>query len=414
MKRKQWYPWVRIPQDFSRFERVINMAENNGPSWIEDYADGVDETQIEEYDITAAPNDFNVLTIFSFLESGAVRIPGFQRNYVWDLGRASKLIESLILGLPVPQVFLYEVDRNKFLVIDGQQRLMSIYYFIKQRFPKKNKRVELRTIFDEHGRISDEIVHDDVYFENFRLKLAEALPDHPNRFKGLSYATLATYKTQFDLRTIRNVIIKQNSPQGDDSSMYEVFNRLNTGGVNLKPQEIRTSMYHSEFYETLYRANTLKTWRRILANEEPDLHMKDVEVLLRGFAMLVDGEKYAPSMVKFLNQFSRKCRSHTGQYNEYLSNLLSSFLESCASLPENAFLNKKNGRFNVALYEATFAAVCRSAFSERRLLRGIVSTEQLAQLESDPEFQQALIEGTTQTRNVTTRLNRAKSMLDAL
>jgi uncharacterized protein with ParB-like and HNH nuclease domain len=103
-------------------------TENNDP-WFEDYADSADE-QIIEYDISAAPNDFNILTIYSFLESGAVRIPGFQRNFVWDIGRSSKLIESLILGLPVPQVFLYEVERNKFLVIDGQQRLMSIYYFI--------------------------------------------------------------------------------------------------------------------------------------------------------------------------------------------------------------------------------------------------------------------------------------------
>ncbi len=95
------------------------MAENDNSNWFDDYAEDVDDIQIEEYDITAAPNDFNILTIFNFLESGAVRIPGFQRNYVWDLGRASKLIESLILGLPVPQVFLYEVERNSFLVIDG-------------------------------------------------------------------------------------------------------------------------------------------------------------------------------------------------------------------------------------------------------------------------------------------------------
>ncbi len=255
------------------------MAQNRDGSWFEDYAEDVDEIQVDEYDITAAPNDFNVLTIYNFLESGAVRIPGFQRNYVWDLGRASKLIESLILGLPVPQVFLYEVERNKFLVIDGQQRLMSIYYFIKQRFPRKDKRAELRTIFDEHGKIPENIIHDDVYFENFRLKLSETLPDHPNRFKNLSYATLSSYKTQFELRTIRNVIIKQNAPQGDDSSMYEVFNRLNTGGINLKPQEIRTSMYHSDFYEMLYHANSLAAWRRLLAEQDPDLHMKDVEIL---------------------------------------------------------------------------------------------------------------------------------------
>src|ERR1700730_2805766 len=101
------------------------MPDANGLEWFDDYVDDSDDSQIDEYDITAAPNDFNVLTIFSFLESGSVRIPGFQRNYVWDLGRASKLIESLILGLPVPQVFLYEVERNRFLVIDGQQRLMS-------------------------------------------------------------------------------------------------------------------------------------------------------------------------------------------------------------------------------------------------------------------------------------------------
>ena len=202
------------------------MADDDKDSWFDDYAEDGDEIQIEEYDITAAPNDFNISTIYSFLESGFVRIPGFQRNFVWDIGRSSKLIESLILGLPVPQVFLYEVGRNEFLVIDGQQRLMSIYYFIKQRFPKKEKRAELRVIFDENGKIPDETIHDDNYFENFRLKLAESLPAHPNKFKGLAYATLGNYKTQFDLRTIRNIIIKQNSPKDDDTSMYEIFNRL--------------------------------------------------------------------------------------------------------------------------------------------------------------------------------------------
>lgn len=379
--------------------------------WFEDYADDVDDLQVEEYDITAAPNDFNVLTIHSFLESGAVRIPGFQRNYVWDLSRASKLIESLILGLPVPQVFLYEVERNKFLVIDGQQRLMSIYYFIKQRFPRKDRRSELRIIFDENGKIPDGVIHDDNYFENFRLKLGESLPNHPNRFKGLSYQTLEGYKTQFELRTIRNVIIKQNSPQGDDSSMYEVFNRLNTGGVNLKPQEIRTSMYHSDFYEMLYHSNSASAWRKLLGNQDPDLHMKDVEVLLRGFALLIDGENYAPSMVKFLNQFSRKARGHNEEKNSYLASLLNSFLDACADLPVNAFLNKKSGRFNVALFEAAFVAACRMPFSEKRLLAAKISSEKLLQLENDQDFLKAMFEGTTQTKNVKTRSARASLIL---
>lgn len=110
------------------------MNEDGQSDWFEDYAESAEEPQVEEYDVTVTPNDFNVMSLYSFMESGAIRIPGFQRNFVWDLGRASKLIESLLLGLPVPQLFLYEEARNKFLVIDGQQRLMSIYYFIRQRF----------------------------------------------------------------------------------------------------------------------------------------------------------------------------------------------------------------------------------------------------------------------------------------
>jgi hypothetical protein len=186
------------------------MADED--DWFEDYADGDDEAQVDEYDITASPNDFNVLTLYSFIESGAVKIPGFQRNFVWDRIRASKLIESLIIGIPVPQLFLYEQARNKFLVIDGQQRLMTVYYFIKRRFPLREKRVELRTIFDKNGSIPESILADDEYFENFKLQLSSNLPNSKNRFNGLNYATLGDYKTQLDLRPIRNIVVKGNYP----------------------------------------------------------------------------------------------------------------------------------------------------------------------------------------------------------
>ena len=388
------------------------MALDEHVAWFDDYSTEDSGFQVEEYDITAAPNDFNILTIFNFLESGAVRIHGFQRNYVWDRGRASKLIELLILGLSVPQVFLYEVDRNSFVVIDGQQRLLSIYYFVKQRFPLKEKRSELRTIFDQNGRIPDEVIHDDRYFENFRLKLSDANPSRRNKFRELSYATLSFHKTPFELRAIRNVIIKQNAPQDDDSSMYEVFNCLNTGGINLKPQEIRGSMYHSEFYDMLYRANSRPEWRHILNNQEPDLHMKDVEIILRGFALLMDGQTYSPSMVRFLNEFSRKCRKLNKEQIKYLFDLHAAFARNCAELPSVAFLNKRSGRFNVALYEATFAAVCERALEGSDLgVLPVISNDALNALDADVEFQGALLEGTTQTKNVKLRIHRAKAIL---
>jgi uncharacterized protein with ParB-like and HNH nuclease domain len=387
---------------------------NNQNDWFDDYCDGEEELQIDEYDITSTPNDFNVITLFSFVESGAVRIPGFQRNYVWDRARASKLIESLILGLPVPQLFLYEKSRNLFLVIDGQQRLMSVYYFIKKRFPKREKRVELRMIFDREGKIPESILYDDDYFDDFKLKLPEKLPDNKNKFNGLNYATLGDHQRQLDLRPIRNIIVRQNSPTDDDTSIYEVFNRLNTGGINLRPQEIRTSMYHSKFYDMLYKINQDKRWRCFLPTSEPDIHMKDIEILLRGFAMLIESDKYAPSMVRFLNRFSRRCESQTDEQHTYLENLFSSFLDASQSLDSNTFINKKNNRFNLALYEAVFTATCKEALRERRLLKGKIDQSEVTALAGDNEFIGAALQGTTRTSNVEKRLSRARDLLASL
>lgn len=391
------------------------MDDSDQPTsrtWFDDYAaDEQSDFQIDEYDITATPNDFNVLTIQSFVESGAVKVPGFQRNYVWDIKRASKLIESLILGLPVPQIFLYEEGRNKFLVIDGQQRLMTIYYFIKKRFPRKDKRSELRRIFDEHGTIPEEYLGNDQYFTTFNLSLAEKLPNKPSKFKGLNYATLGDYKSQFDLRPIRNIVVKQNAPKGDDSSIYEIFNRLNTGGMNLRPQEIRASLYHSEFYNALYRMNAREKWRGILQEPEPDLHMKDIEILLRGFAMLVDGKNYAPPMAKFLNQFSLKCKQHGCIQNGHLVELFTAFLDATSELPHDAFISRTTSRFNMALFEAVFTAVCESGFGSNPVSIPAIKVEKFRALEKDPAFVAASKEGTTTTQNVTERLNRARILL---
>jgi uncharacterized protein with ParB-like and HNH nuclease domain len=142
------------------------MAED----WLEEASQVPEDLEIDEYDLVAAPNDWNTRTICDFIDSGAVQIPGFQRNYVWDIKRASKLIESLILGLPVPQVFLYEESRNRFLVIDGQQRLLTLFFFSKGRFPKKHYRADLRHLLNE-GDIDDGVLFDDANFEPFRLSL---------------------------------------------------------------------------------------------------------------------------------------------------------------------------------------------------------------------------------------------------
>jgi hypothetical protein len=381
--------------------------------WWEDYIeDEDDDLQIDEYDLTATPNDFNVLTIQSFIESGAVKIPAFQRNYVWDVKRASKLIESLILGLPVPQIFLYEEKRNSFLVIDGQQRLMSIYYFIKQRFPRTDKRVALRRVFDEKGEIPAEVLHDDSYFTDFRLTFP-AVFERKSRFAGLKHETLGEHRQQFDLRPVRNVIVKQTRPPEDDSSVFEIFNRLNTGGINLRPQEIRSSLYRSPFYDMLGHINLLPGWRALLREPEADVHMKDLEILLRGFAVLQEFDTYTSSMTRFLNRFSRKAERYSGELTAFLQALFCSFLESCAGLDADAFISLRSGRFSLALYEAVFTVLCEGPLQRREIVGERLDPERLRQLKSDPSFVAASEKSSASRQQIEKRRERARTILRA-
>jgi len=262
----------------------------NGYSDMEaDFEDKSDEgdSLIKPYEVDCLPNDYNVTTLISFIERGYMKIPSFQRNYVWKRDMASKFIESIIIGLPIPQLFLFERERNNFLVIDGQQRLVTIYLFKKGRFPKND---EARAIIRQYLSQGKEIPTDKLAgdnFEDFKLKLP-GLDDEKNPLDQLQYDTLSTLKEfdfqgEFDFnRTIRTITIKQVSPSDSSNSMFEIFSRLNSGGVMLKPQEIRMSIYYSPFYEKLLSEfNMNADWRRFLGKKNPDLHMYDMEVLVR-------------------------------------------------------------------------------------------------------------------------------------
>lgn len=370
------------------------------------------DIQINEYDLTSTPNDFNILTINSFLDSGAIIIPGFQRNYVWDIKRASKLIESIILGLPVPQIFLYEESRNRFLVIDGQQRLMTIYYFIKQRFPKKEKRTELRKIYIENDGIPDEILYNDEFFSNFRLSLAKKSNGEENIFSKLSYKSLGEYKTQFELRPLRNIIVRQNYPTDDSSSVYEIFNRLNSGGMNLRPQEIRGSLYHSEYMTFVNNSNLNKNWRTVIKSRNPDLHMKDVELLFRCLSFMVNGDKYTPSLAKFLNNCANEAKSYDTLKVDNIKLTFNSLINKLSEYNSDVYFNDKTGRINTLLLESIFYFVGRKYFDKSIFEDFTINFEDIQALKSDSEFIESISEGTTNSDKVKNRFKRSIELLD--
>ncbi len=344
------------------------------------------------------------------LIAGFLEYPFFKEIYVWDHSRASKLIESIILGLPIPQIFLYEQARNRYLVIDGQQRLMSLYYFLKMRFPLSDKRNDLRVIFDREGSIPPDVFSDHGYFSKFNLKLPSKLPQEKNKLHGLNYDTLGDLQTTLDLRTIRCVFVKQNFPRDGDSSIFEIFNRLNTGGMNLTAQEIRISLYDSEFMKMVARSNTDERWRKLIGQQEPDLRRRDVEILLRGFAMLTRGAAYAPSMTRFLNQFAKDMQDESKEEVALLEKTLFSFLDLCAGFPAGIF-GTATRKLNISVFESVFSAACKSGYEDKTGCVHSICSDKIEDLKKDSAFLDAVSTKSTNTDKVQTRLRRAKVLL---
>jgi len=368
-----------------------------------------EETSIISYDISVIPNDFNVMTINSLIESGVISMPAFQRNYVWDRKRASRFIESLMLGLPVPQIFLYQMERNKYSVIDGQQRLLTIYFFVKQRFPRSGKRTFLRKVFDENGNIPDNILSNNEYFQDFKLQFAKQENGAPHPLNNKKYHMLdVSQRSSFDLMPIRCMSIRQNKPE-DTGSIYEIFSRLNTGGLNLSPQEIRGCLYTSPFYDMLYSLNSNEKWRELVGKKEEDDKFRDVEVLLRSFALFYGEKSYTGSMVQFLNRFSKDAQKFDEDEVEKCKQVFENFLTVCETINPKEFLTK-TGSFNVSLFDSVFVVIAKKIISSG-VDAAKISSEAFDALKNDTSFKTAITHSTSHVDSVKSRLSLARKYL---
>lgn len=230
------------------------------------------------FDIASYPSDLPLQVVVQMFISGELVIPDYQRNFVWSIKQASLLIESFLLGLPVPQIFLYVDQDNRFEVIDGQQRVTSITYFINGFFGEESL----------HGKK-----------QVFRLKGLDDRSPYANKsFEELDTSAQRKLKSA----VLRAINIKQLSPKGGNTSVYHIFERLNTGGTPLKPQEIRNCVFRGPVVQSLQRLNAYPSWRQIIGKETIDIHQKDVELILRIFSLSHNISAYEKPMKEFLNQ----------------------------------------------------------------------------------------------------------------
>lgn len=235
--------------------------------------------------------------------------PFYQRRPRWDPAKQSLLIESFIMNIPVPPVFLYEKDYNSYEVMDGQQRITALL---------------------------------DFYAGKFELTNLKQWPE----LNGRTYQTLPDkLQAGLDRRSITSIVLLKESTSDEDeaSSLREtVFERLNTGGVELTRQEIRNALYRGRMSNLMDRLSRLPAFRRAwgiplyIENEielTPRLlentmfaKMEDVEMVLRFFA-LRHAANYRHGMQGFLDIYMRRSLEFTDADIKVLEKLFRDTLE---------------------------------------------------------------------------------------
>ena len=231
------------------------------------------------YNISSWGADLSFRELIAQYEEGDLLKPEMQRNYVWDKTEASRFVDSILLGLPVPSIFLAKTHDERMLIVDGYQRIMTIYDYV-------------RGIFSRDDRV-------------FRLTRSEKINA---QWRGRAFAELSeTEQRKIRNTTIHCIIFVQLKPEDDDTSMYQVFERINTSGRTLLPQEIRNCVYQGPFNDLLIEINKQRMWRELYGLEKPDTRMRDMEFILRFLAL--SSEKFRKlergriSLKKFLNEF---------------------------------------------------------------------------------------------------------------
>lgn len=309
---------------------------------------------------------------FSWNAPEITDIVGFQRQYVWPRSKADRFIESLLLGLPVPGIFLVKEPTGILLVLDGHQRLFTLNAFYQGIL---------------NGR-------------EYRLSNVQ------DRFIGKSYKTLDTEdRRRLDDSIIHATVIRQEEPTEDQSSIYVIFERLNTGGVNLQPQEIRVALYHGEFVRVLQELNNDKAWRSLYGKKSRRL--KDMELILRFLAFFYYSHNYKSPMKDFLNKYMATNRNLERQSEHDLKKMFKSTTSTILrGIGEKAFRPKR--AVNAAVVDSIMTAVAKRIINKDAITNLDSMKKQYEALIADKNYMSSVETGTSQESNVEQRMKLAE------
>lgn len=281
----------------------------------DDFEDAILTIPPEKRILRTDQYDFSVSTLVAMMEKGEVKIPEFQRRYVWTDRQASRLIESLIIQCPIPVIYLNQDKDETFSVIDGNQRLTSLRNFLGNKFS------------------------------------LSGLTSYPE-LTGCDYSQLdSRFQRHINNRVVRcTVILKETHPQ----VKFDVFERLNSGAVALTRQELR----HGLFYGTLLKkaasvASELKLETHF--GKRKDKRMKAEELVLRYWSLRQNIDGYEKPLATFITNFAESNRDlDEAALNDLANSFRTAYSRASTVFGPHCFTYVRNGtsRFNAAVFDA--------------------------------------------------------------
>lgn len=365
-------------------ERMVGLSEN----WIEAQSQGLEADNEETpqsrkpgygpKDIIVNPDNYSISDLMRMVENGDIEIaPRFQRNFVWDKTRQSRLIESVFLGLPLPAIYLSEYDDGRMTIVDGLQRISTIRDFMNDKLRLCNMEY-----FDYcNGRTFSELKLPDLQLRRF-------------------------YRTQ-----ITCFKIDYRSP---NQLKYDLFRRLNTGGKALNDQEIRNCLSRSHVQDALYSMASSEEFKTATCGSIKDTRMAAQESALRFICFYnlytsasglsgYDGNmsRILDSCVEELNEFSiQELNKYVDLFKNSMSQAYSLFGEYAFRKVALDYNNTRKSAINKSLMVAV--SVLLAAHKE---YRGLTTSRELTGelailLEKDRQLSDALSWSTSSKKSI--------------
>ena len=341
------------------------------------------------FNISSWGADPSVRELITQYSEGDIEKPELQRKYVWNKKVASRFIESLLLGLPVPSIFLANIESTgKRLIIDGYQRIRTLHDYIHEGIWRGDD-----SVF--------RLVDSNVINKRWRNKTFEELSESDKR-------RLKNY-------TIHAIIFEQRRPT-NDSAMFQIFERINTSGVSLNDQEVRNCVYQGAMNTRLFELNQKKEWRVLFGKKTQDNRMIDLELILRFFAMnkpeiYLSNEKNFV-LKKILNDEMANNRSES----DYLDRICDDFVNTIEFIYKNfgegAFYNLQNdlqkirNRLYPTVYDSLMIATSIALSKGFNPAGEDLKARRMAMLK-DESYRESIIQGTMTVEHIQTRIRRA-------